>query len=198
MIGYSLTAVREEDFVQLCRWRNDSVFQKFCGQQRNQLTVDEFRSELRACVSRGRHWQSMIRNRLDESVGTIYSYEYSKRDKYCFTTIYLDHTAARSGIGVYATLAFTQMLYSALALYKIYFDVHEYNGTVVSMLKRVGLPLEGRFAGHRLLEGSRYDTLRFALYANHLPSLLDRYQRRDRNVFQVISKRERKFAAVQR
>ena len=167
MRNVELTAITDQDFGLLCSWRNTPEFLALCTQQTCTVTAEEFRKELEACFWRDRHWQSIVRVRGDAPLGTIFSYDYSKRDKYCFVTIYLAHRHP-IGAGVYAVLTFTRALFQELSLHKIYFDVHAYNCAVTSMLQRAGLVLEGHFKGHRLHNGVRHDTFRYALYPDAL------------------------------
>lgn len=170
-----LSAIRDEDLELLCQWRNSPEFFAFCSQHVSTVEVDKFAEELAASFKQGRHWQSIICPAVGEPCGTIYSYDYSKRNKYCFVSVYVQNHRA-GGIGLFATMAFCYALFRELSLYKIYFEVHEHNTSVVKMLRKCGLPVEGRFKGHQVFGESRYDTLRFALYPDKFQEIMFRFR----------------------
>lgn len=174
MRAVNITSINEKDHNVLCGWRNSPDFLRLCTQQSGPIDLKNFSEELKQCFARGRHWQSMIRDEAGTPLGTIYSYDYSKRNKYCFVTTYVE-VGRSTGVGLVATLRFCAALFRAEELYKIYFDVHEYNDAVKDMLERCGLNIEGEFKGHCEFKGTRYDTFRFALYRETLDRLCGRY-----------------------
>jgi RimJ/RimL family protein N-acetyltransferase len=173
MPSVELTALQEHDYELLCSWRNSPDFLRLCTQQSGPIALKDFPEELKYCFLRGRHCQSIIRDRRGNPLGTVFSYDYSERNKYCFVTIYLANSKS-TGAGVAAALKFCNALFRHFAIHKIYFDVHEHNSMVRSMLQRCGLNIEGQFKGHTRFNGIRYDTFRFALYKDTLDDLTQR------------------------
>ncbi len=170
-----LTAVEAEHHRLLREWRNSDDFRRFCSVNRRILTELEFEEERQWLFLTGLHWQCLIRGKNDVPIGTVCSYDYSKRDGHCFVTLYVAREYRTSGAGVIASILFATTLFEELGLYKVYVDVNGHNTRVIDMLRRAGLSEEGVFKGHRVIEGERYDVFRFALYQECLTVLAKKY-----------------------
>lgn len=175
-----LREIVEADLSQLHVWRNKSKFREFVTNRRDALTYEEFKSEISADFFRDRYLQCMVIVR-GQAVGTLYAYDYHRADGYLFVSAYIDESRERMGYGAEALALFLEYLFREIGLYKVYCDTYSYNNHSVEILTRAGFAEEGRFIGHRLRAGQRYDVQRFALYGNMLPTLtafVDRLTRR--------------------
>lgn len=179
-----LKPISEVNLKTLHQWRNEPDFRKMCSNRREEISFEEFKKELKCDFERDRHLQMVIwLKRTGAPIGTIYSYGFKATDGYVFVTTFLDSVhQGRGGYGVEAFAAFVQYLFAYLPLFKIYLEVYEYNRASFSLMRRAGLSEEGRFRQHRLFDGQRYDTLRFALYREDLERfrrVLDAFQIQD-------------------
>ena len=75
------------------------------------------------------------------------------------------------GYGAEAFALFMLHLFENLDLHKVYAEVYSYNEFSLSCLKSAGFVEEGRFKGHRLLNGKRHDLVRLAFFSTELPRL---------------------------
>jgi len=131
--------------------------------------VEEFDRELRYDFSRDRHEQFLIiKQSTSLPIGTIFSYNFNPTDGYTFITIYLDEKLEKKGYGALAFSLFCQYLFEIYSLHKIYIEIYSYNEYSLSTSLTGGLVEEGRFKEHRLIDGRRWDLIRFALYSNRL------------------------------
>jgi len=102
--------------------------------------------------------------RGDISIGTIYAYSLNLTDRHLFVTTYITKEFQGLGYGPEVFALFIEYLFENLPLYKVYTDVYSYNTNSVRCLKKAGFVEEGRFVGHRLVNGTRYDMMRLALF----------------------------------
>ncbi|QQR82333.1 GNAT family N-acetyltransferase [Candidatus Campbellbacteria bacterium] len=176
-----LRPIREGDLQLLYEWRNEIHFRNRCSNRKYKVTFQEFISEIRADFSKDRHEQWIILRKPSRGpVGTVYTYNFDKDGKHSFLSLYAVPRLWGSGLGVECLALLAEYLFGEFELYKLYMDVYEYNARVVSALTKAGLSVEGRFRGHRLLRGKRYDVVRFALY----PDVLFKHEKLIRS-FQV-------------
>jgi RimJ/RimL family protein N-acetyltransferase len=163
-----LVPIADQHLATLHAWRNSNDYITLCSTRRNTVTFQEFKDELRGDFKRDRHLQYVI-CRKETHIGTIFSYNLNRTDSYAFITLYVDAAARNMGLGVESIVLFSKYLFHNLRLHKLYFDVYSYNTSCISCLVSAGIKQEGCFRGHRLLDGTRFDLLRFALFHGQLP-----------------------------
>lgn len=161
----SLTEFTEKDIPVLYAWRNTEDYIENCTNRAPLQTIEEFRLEMERDFARSRHLQMMIRKKSEDAPsGTIYSYHYNEVDQYAYITVYVTPEYRNSGIGLNAFFHFGMYLFNELGLYKIYFDVYEYNQRMLDILDQFNFGLEGVLKKQHLLNGQRYDIFRYAIY----------------------------------
>lgn len=165
-----LREIIKSDLIILHKWRNTESFMSFCSTRRNKVSLDEFDEELSADFSQDRHKQYLIFNQ-DVPVGTIYSYGLNHTDGHVYISIYIVPECERSGYGAEAFALFLWYLFESLSLYKVYTDAYSYNEHSISCLRHAGFVEEGRFKGHRIYCGERYDLIRLAFSQDEIPRL---------------------------
>ncbi len=129
------------------------------------ISLKEYHAELQQDRERDRHEQYIIVRRRDTvPLGTIFSYGYSKHDGHVFITCFVERSFLSIGYGVEATALFGPYLMEEYGLYKIYMDVYADNMGSLRSLLRYGFQVEGRFVGHRVVDGKHRDVVRLAAY----------------------------------
>lgn len=159
----SLHELSESTISQLYKWLNDSSFLQFLTARPKLNSLENFKSELRHDFGIDRHLQYIIYYH-NNPIGTTFSYSYNKIDKYCFISIFTDHAFRNTGTGMKAAIIFSRLLFDQFNLYKIYFDIYEFNNQLISLLVKRRISLEGRFLNQHLYNDKRHDVLRFAIY----------------------------------
>jgi RimJ/RimL family protein N-acetyltransferase len=149
-------------------------FLKFCSRKRDYLKFDEFKLELKNDFDYDRHIQFIIKKLNDQFIGTIYSYSYNSFDRYLFFSVFLLDDYQNYGYGVGSIFNFLRIAFRNYNLFKVYFDVYEYNYNVLNMISKCNdiFVQEGCFIQHREFDGNRYNMLRFAIYRESLGWLL--------------------------
>jgi RimJ/RimL family protein N-acetyltransferase len=110
-------------------------------------------------------------------------------------TILQEENAGR-GVGVVATALLIDYLFAHLPLRKIYFEVFEFNPSVVRMWRKLGLPEEGVLKADRFWDGSYWDLHIFALYRESWPELRARVLRPGRSSTPTASHRSNENGLV--
>jgi len=169
-----LRPIAESDLETLHFWRNSPHFLRLCSNRRGCVSLEEFKKELQQDFERDRHLQMMIvLKRTGNPIGTIYSYGLKEADGYLFVTTFLEVAHQKMGYGAEAFAVFVQYLFTKYSVFKIYLEVYEYNHESLAVMRSACLSEEGRFRGHRKLDGRRYDTIRFAVYHEDLERFQD-------------------------
>lgn len=163
-----LVEISEEHIPTLYEWRNSSSFLSNCTSREPILSVDEFVKELQNDFKIDRHQQFLIEYKTD-LIGTIYTYSYNDYDKYCFSTVYINNEYANKSFGIKSFVLLAKKLFDSADLYKLYFDIYEYNRQMLSVIDRYNFSKEGVFRKQHLKNGIRYDVYRFAFYKKDLP-----------------------------
>ncbi len=163
----SLHQLTEDNLPLLFKWRNSSSFLNTLTARKELSTLDEFKTELKRDFSTDRHLQFVIFAN-GKCVGTIYSYSLNKIDKYCFLSVYTDDNLQGIGYGIEATIAFCKYLFFDFQVFKIYFDIYEYNKKLISTLKKRNISIEGQLKKQHIFNGRRFDVLRFAIYRSDI------------------------------
>jgi RimJ/RimL family protein N-acetyltransferase len=158
-----LRQIDESDLLTLHEWRNSPSYMGLCSTRRNTVSLCEFRREIAKDFSRDRYLQCII-SRKNEAIGTIYAYGLNRSDGHVFVTTYVKPGYEKSGSGAEAFILFVYHLFESLSLYKVYSEVYSYNQHSLSCLKNGGFIEEGRFVGHRLHAGQRFDLVRLSLF----------------------------------
>lgn len=160
-----LRLIDDPDLPTLYGWRNEEDFLRNCSYRRTPVSFEDFKKELVGDFQRDRHIQLVIMEKVTSAaIGTIYSYNFKRVDGYLFVTTFITKAYQRKGYGAEAFAAFVNHLLSSLPLFKIYLEVYEYNLESLLIMKGAGFVEEGRFRRHRLIDGKRYDVIRFAIY----------------------------------
>ena len=167
-----LREITPDDLPILFKWRNDPRFMQHCSTRRNEVIFEKYEEELLGDLKRDRHIQCLILKN-DLVIGTIYDYGLNLTDGYVFVTIFLEKEFEGRSYGPEAFALFTLFLFENFPLYKIYMDVYSYNQQSLDTIKTAGFIEEGRFQGHRLYNGRRYDLVRFAFFRTRLLELKD-------------------------
>lgn len=164
-----LSPITREDLLFLLKLRNTEQYRSLCSHRRQVVSLGEFEDELKTDFERDRHEQyCIVRRRDDRPIGTLYSYELSTQDGHGFVSACLEPAQIGFGYGAQALLLFVVHLFEAYGLFKVYADVYAHNLTSAKAVERWGFKEEGRFIGHRLHAGARYDLVRYAVYADSL------------------------------
>jgi RimJ/RimL family protein N-acetyltransferase len=180
-ISLDLCEVQEEHLPTLFLWRNTADFMALCTTRRNTVSLEEFEAELASDLRKDRHIQFLIIRR-NEYIGTIYSYNLNRTDGHVFVTIYMAESWRNKGYGAEAMIVFFEYLFREYNLYKVYVEIYSYNLESLSALINGGFTEEGRFCGHRLYNGERYDLIRMTFFRNQLKNcshLVKRLTNRD-------------------
>jgi RimJ/RimL family protein N-acetyltransferase len=160
--GVSLRQVFEDDMPFLFRlfsdpgrchlWMNNRrVFDEFGFQQ----AWSAWTAEMIAA--------KFIVNSVSRPVGLVFDYHRAVEDGHTRVTSLLEESGTRHGCGVVATTLFVDWLFQSLPLRKVYMEVYAYNPSVVRMLHKLGLPVEGVLKGNRFWDGAWWDLHIFAL-----------------------------------
>lgn len=166
-----LREITAENLPLLFAWRNSKDFLDLCTSRQASPTLEAFRQELERDFSIDRYAQFMIRRR-DRAVGTIYVYGMNQRDGHAFITTYIAPNENSKGAGVLAFTMLAHYLFVHHNLYKVYADVYAHNIHSMRCFEaKHQFIVEGRFKGHSLFRGTRYDLVRFALFRQSLPEL---------------------------
>jgi len=83
-------------------------------------------------------------------------------------SVYIEEGFRNTGIGIRSMALFANLLFERYHLFKIYFDVFEYNKQAIRILEKLRLPLEGTFRKQHISGNDRYDVFRFAVYQEHI------------------------------
>lgn len=158
-----LIQINKSHLATLFEWRNEASFINNLTNRNRLVSLSEFDLELQDDFKRDRHIQFLIIKGKDK-IGTIYSYSYNLSDKYCFISVYIKPQEAQLSYGIKAFSIFSQFLFLNFNLYKVYFDVYEYNKKMISVLDKCNFSIEGTFKNQHLVKDIRYDVLRFAFY----------------------------------
>lgn len=160
-----LSPVRDCDVEILWKWRNTPQYMTLCSMRNTTISLEEYRIELECDKASDRHEQYLIIRKRDEHpIGTVFSYGFAEHDGHLFITCYIEQAYSQMGYGVDATALFGCYLAEEYGLHKIYADVYGDNARSLRLLTRFGFQEEGRFIGHRLVEGARRDIVRLACY----------------------------------
>lgn len=170
-----LQQLSDENIPQLFKWRNSISFVQYLTTRPLSPDIDSFILELKKDFNTDRHQQFII-FKDTHYIGTIYSYSYNSIDKFCFISIYVDDRYTKLGHGIKACLLFCNYLFEKFGLFKIYFDVYEYNTAIINLLNRQNIISEGRFYKQHLKEGKRFDVFRFAIYSEQIKLWIERYR----------------------
>lgn len=153
----------------LFKWRNSDSFLNYLTARPKSKSLEDFKIEIKNDFSNDRHLQYII-SFQEAYIGTIYSYSFNKLDKYCFISVFTVDKVYNSGLGIKAVVVFSKFLFERFDLFKIYFDIYEFNFSLITALKKRGIGLEGHFLKQHLYKGKRYDVFRFAIYENQISS----------------------------
>lgn len=147
----------------LFKWRNELSFISMCT-SRNQLhSIEAFDKELSFDFQKDRHLQFLIcLNQIP--IGTIFTYSYNEIDKYAFVSVFIEDRYANKSYGIKAFLILCKQLFEQFKLYKVYIDIYDYNGKMLSVMTKCKFSLEGVFKDQHLYNNKRYDVRRYALY----------------------------------
>lgn len=172
----SLHQLTDDNLPLLFNWRNSATFLYSLTARRELSTLEEFKTELKRDFSKDRHLQFII-HANGKCVGTIYSYSFNYLDKYCFLSVYTDDNLQGAGYGIEAVIAFCKYLFFDFNLFKIYFDIYEYNKKLISLLKKRNIRMEGQFKQQHIFNSERFDVLRFAIYSSDITNWILQHEK---------------------
>ncbi len=116
-----------------------------------------------AAWSAGSFADKFIVTSAGRAIGLAFYYDRTLEDGYTKMTVLLEEASTGHGAGVIATALFTDWLFKALPLRKIYHEVFSYNPNVVRMHRKFGLAEEGVLKGNRYWDGQYWDLHIFTL-----------------------------------
>jgi RimJ/RimL family protein N-acetyltransferase len=105
-----------------------------------------------------------VRRNPSSPVGFFQAYNFAPDSGWAFVLAFLQPGLATPGISVEAGYLFTEYLFNAFPLRKLYADVFEYNHHVLKLLDRIGAREEGRFDEHIWYGDQYWASIRLALY----------------------------------
>lgn len=164
-----LLPIDNNNLSKLLEWRNSHSFLNFLTARPKTNSLEDFKLELKRDFSTDRHLQYLVCYR-NIFIGTVYSYSYNKLDKYCFISVFIQDEFYNSGLGVRAAVIFCKFLFENYSLYKVYFDIYDFNYQLISALKKRKINLEGQFLNQHVYNERRHDVLRFAIYLDDILS----------------------------
>ena len=153
-----------DHLLALFRFRNSEEYISYCT-GRTLVDYELFLDEIEIDFNRDKHSQSMILHKQYGIVGTVWSYNYNINDNYVYSSIFIENSYIKHGFGPSALLKFCDYLFESTKLYKIYFEVYEYNSHSIKILSRVA-ECEGVFKKQKLHNSARFDVYRFAFYGD--------------------------------
>ncbi len=165
-----LKKVSEEDYSVLFGFRNSKAFISNCTNRQLCPSFDNFKTELANDFKRDRFEQFMIL-REGKVLGTIFSYNYSSQDGYLYITTYIDNPKQDRGVGAIAFSILCKHYFTSLSLFKIYVDIYSFNKASLKMFIKRKAKIEGLFYRQRLIDDTRVDVFRFAIYQEDLTKI---------------------------
>ncbi|PTX59561.1 RimJ/RimL family protein N-acetyltransferase [Kordia periserrulae] len=163
-----LTPLSKENFKSLFKFRNELSFLENCTSREKLNSIAEFEEELENDFFRDRLIQFLVLNAKKKTIGTVYAYNFNSYDGFAFVTVFITETMTNQSYGIKAFLIFVDFLFYNYNLYKIYFDVYDFNKSMLSILKKCNFSMEGRFINQKYKNNTRHDVYRFAFYKNDL------------------------------
>jgi len=165
----TLNKVTSNDYPVLFKWRNSQKYREFVHYNTSVVSYKKFIEEFKA-DAQVRPLQFIIKRKThNDFVGLIFTHSSSKDNSYCFVNLYIEERFEKNGYGPEAFALMLCHLFEEKNFYKLYFEVFEYNQNSLSSLQTAGFKIEGRFIGHKILNGVKYDVLRFAAYKDSVP-----------------------------
>lgn len=158
-----LIQIKKTHLPILYKWRNESSFTTNCTGRSKIDEFEKFEKELEADFKRDRHLQFLICWK-GKPIGTIFSYSFNKIDNYTFISVFIEPQYTNRSFGIKAFSIFTILLFEKFNVYKVYFDIYEYNTSMISIIEKCQFSLEGVFKKQHLLNNERYDIRRYAFY----------------------------------
>jgi RimJ/RimL family protein N-acetyltransferase len=165
----------------LFKWRNESSFVTNCTGRNKIEDIEKFENELKSDFKKDRHLQFLIFWR-NKPIGTIFSYSFNQIDKYAFISLFIEKQYANRSLGIKAFSVFSNFLFQEFNLYKIYFDIYEYNFKMISIIEKCQFSIEGVFKNQHLLENKRYDVRRYAFYEKDMQFWANRLKTNTANI----------------
>lgn len=169
-----LRDVNDNDFLVLFKWRNSKKYIDFVHSKTDRSnTLNEFINEFKI-ASKDRKFQFIIESKLQKlPIGIIFTHTYTTDNSFCFVNLFIEKEFEKKGYGADAFSLMLTYLFEVCSLYKVYVEVCELNRLCHSSLKTAGLIEEGIFYGHKVIEGIRYNVIRFAAYEQNSKRLKD-------------------------
>lgn len=147
----------------LYKWRNESSFVTNLTGRSKIENIEEFENELKSDFKKDRLLQFIIiLNNVP--IGTIFSYSFNQIDKYTFISVFIESQYVNRTFGIRAISIFANFLFQVYDLYKVYFDIYEYNIRMINIVEKAQFSLEGVFKRQHLMNNQRYDVRRYAFY----------------------------------
>lgn len=161
----SLRELTAEDYPMLFKWRNSEPYRQFVHYRDSRVEeLSEFIVEMDR-DSKNRKFQFVIESSIKKvPVGLIFTHTYSTENRFCFINVFIDTHYTSHGYGIEAFALLLCFLFEVKKCFKVYVEVLANNKLSLSTIRSAGLIEEGRFKGHKVLDGVRHDVIRFAAY----------------------------------
>ncbi len=161
-------------------WRNSERYRYFVHNNTSSVaTISEFVNEIKR-DSKYRNFQFIIESKSKNlPVGIIFTHNASSENGFCFLNVFISERYRQKWYCIEALALLLRHLFEIEKFYKVYIDVLENNELSLSTIRSCKFIEEGRFVSHKVINGLRYDVLRFAVYKNNcsrLESILEHYQ----------------------
>lgn len=176
----NLREIISADYPVLFDWRNTIKYRQFVHHRDVPVdSISTFVDEIKR-DSRSRKFQFIIESKSTQKpVGLIFTHTYSNENKFCFINVFIGETDIKKWYGIEAFALLLCYLFEVQKLFKVYVEVLESNVLSLSTIMSAGLVEEGRFIGHKIIDGVRYDVIRFAAYEENckrFKEILSHYQ----------------------
>ncbi|HRH31333.1 MAG TPA: GNAT family protein [Candidatus Paceibacterota bacterium] len=164
----ALRPVVVSDLPKLFEWRNSDDYRNLVHYDDSSISYLEFEKEFEKDSRQRRHQYVIVRISDGEPIGIIFCHTYSTKNGFCYLNIFIDKNCKKRGFGVDALSLVCCSLFEDVTFYKVYLEAFEYNSFSLQNIRHFGFAEEGIFKGHKMLNGTRYDVIRFALYREDL------------------------------
>ncbi len=178
-----LLPMTPEHLPWLFEWFNDVESRALWSESSEVLDAARFGDEWERRLRQRIHVIFMVHPRSSDGdqlappIGFCYDYDFSSTDGHTYICTYMAREARGSGKGAECTFHLLSYLWDSFPLRKVYSDVFEFNHASLNVVRHAGFVQEGRFGGHRYLNGAYHDQLRLALYRERWEELRSRYSR---------------------
>ncbi len=163
------------------------VFRLYTDPERNHLWTQSRRvCDERQFLEAWNTWMStifaarFIVESGQRAIGLVLAYDHYPEHGYAKLGAMLQEGSVGHGAGVVATALLADYLFRTLPLRKVYLETYGFNPAVIKMLRKLGLPEEGRLKESYFWDGAYWDLHIFAVYRESWPNIRARILRGER------------------